>query len=114
MIHQGAPGAEPFWSMPAGRVEDCELVTEGLVREVLEETGLEILDPGRLAFVFHIDNRRAEALHESWASGWVLRDGLDFRRRRLERNGRTRRSRRRRQRGGYMLERRTGRLGDFR
>jgi ADP-ribose pyrophosphatase YjhB (NUDIX family) len=65
MIHQGAPDEEPFWSVPAGRVEDGELVTEGLVREVLEETGLEILDPGRLAFVFQIDNRRAEALHES-------------------------------------------------
>jgi ADP-ribose pyrophosphatase YjhB (NUDIX family) len=65
MINQGAPDEEPFWSLPAGRIEDGELVTEGLVREVLEETGLEVLDPGTLAFVFQIDNRRAEALHES-------------------------------------------------
>jgi 8-oxo-dGTP diphosphatase len=64
MIHQGAPGAAPFWSLPAGRIEDGELVTEALVREVLEETGLEVLDPGALAFVFQIDNRRLEGLHE--------------------------------------------------
>lgn len=62
MVHQGAPGDVQFWSIPSGRVESGELVTEGLVREVREETGLEIVDPGRLAFVFQLDNRRAEAL----------------------------------------------------
>jgi len=63
MIRQAAPGEQPSWSVPSGRVEDGELVTEGLEREVLEETGLQIVDLGRLAFVLQIDNRRAEQLH---------------------------------------------------
>ena len=29
MIRQAAPDEEPFWSVPSGRVEDGELVTEG-------------------------------------------------------------------------------------
>lgn len=69
MIRQAAPGEEPFWSVPSGRVENGELVTEGLEREVLEETGLQIVDPGRLAFVFQIDNRRLEQLHVSRGPG---------------------------------------------
>ncbi len=60
MVYQGATGEERFWSVPSGRVESGELVTEGLVREVAEETGLQIVDPGRLAFVLQIDNRRDE------------------------------------------------------
>jgi len=69
MVRQGAPGEEPFWSVPSGRVEDGELVTEGLQREVLEETGLQIVDPGRLAFVLQIDNRRREQLHQRRGPG---------------------------------------------
>lgn len=62
MVYQGAPGEDRFWSIPSGRVEDGELVTEALAREVREETGLEVTDPGRIAFVLQIDNRRAEPL----------------------------------------------------
>jgi len=69
MIRQAAPGEQPSWSVPSGQVEDGELVTEGLEREVLEETGLQILDVGRLAFVLQIDNRRSEQLHQSRGSG---------------------------------------------
>jgi 8-oxo-dGTP diphosphatase len=69
MIRQAAGGEEPFWSVPSGAVEDGELVTEALVREVLEETGLEVVDPGILAFVFQIDNRRPEQLHTSRGPG---------------------------------------------
>ena len=54
---QGAAGEALFWSLPGGIVEDDELVVEGLVREVTEETGLAI-EPGRLAFVRQIDERR--------------------------------------------------------
>lgn len=69
LIRQTAPGEEPFWSVPSGRVEDRELVTEGLVREVFEETGLQVVDPGRLAFVLQIDNRRSEQLHKGRGPG---------------------------------------------
>lgn len=69
MVRQAAPGEQPVWSVPSGQLEDGELVTEGLVREVLEETGLHVVDPGRLAFVLQIDNRRSEQLHESRGPG---------------------------------------------
>jgi 8-oxo-dGTP diphosphatase len=57
LVLQGAPGEEPFWALPGGIVERDELVVEGLVREVSEETGLTI-EPGRLAFVRQVDERR--------------------------------------------------------
>jgi 8-oxo-dGTP diphosphatase len=58
LVRQGAPGEETFWSLPGGVVEADELVPEGLAREVLEETGLRIEPPGRLAYVRQIDNRQ--------------------------------------------------------
>lgn len=60
MVHQAAPGEKRFWSIPSGRVEPDELVVEGLARELREETGLELVDPGALAFVLQLDNRRRE------------------------------------------------------
>jgi 8-oxo-dGTP diphosphatase len=62
LVLQGAPGEEPFWALPGGVVEADELVVEGLVREVHEETGLTIGVPARPAFVRQIDNRRPERL----------------------------------------------------
>ena len=57
LVLQGAPGEEPAWGVPGGRVDEGELVPEALVREVLEETGLEISAPARLAYVHQIDER---------------------------------------------------------
>jgi ADP-ribose pyrophosphatase YjhB (NUDIX family) len=61
LVLQGAPGEEPFWGLPGGVIEDGELVPEGLAREVLEETGLDV-DGIRLAYVRQIDNRQPVAL----------------------------------------------------
>jgi ADP-ribose pyrophosphatase YjhB (NUDIX family) len=69
LIRQAAPGEKPFWALPGGVVEDGELVVEGLAREVLEETGLTIVPPLRLAFLVQIDNRRPEQLHASRGPG---------------------------------------------
>jgi 8-oxo-dGTP diphosphatase len=69
LVRHGAPGEEPYWSTPGGVLEEGELVTEGLAREVREETGLEIVDPGRVAFVVQIDNRRPLQVHESRGPG---------------------------------------------
>jgi 8-oxo-dGTP diphosphatase len=62
LVLQGAPGEEPFWALPGGVVERDELIPEGLAREVLEETGLTIHLPARLAYIRQIDNRQPARL----------------------------------------------------
>ena len=74
LVRQGAPGEEPFWTLPGGIVDDKELVPEALVREVFEETSLVIDLPTRLAFVRQVDERRPVQLVSSWGpgSGYLL------------------------------------------
>jgi len=66
MVRQAGPGEEPFWSVPGGRIEAEELATEGLVREVREETGITVLDPGTLAFALQQDERREGYFATVW------------------------------------------------
>lgn len=42
LIERGQPPAEGMWSLPGGRVEPGEGAEEAIVREVLEETGLDV------------------------------------------------------------------------
>ena len=58
MVRQAGPGEEPAWTVPGGRVEAGELLTEALHREVLEEAGIRVLDPGHVAFTAQMDNQR--------------------------------------------------------
>ncbi|MHB1912084.1 MAG: NUDIX domain-containing protein, partial [Acidimicrobiales bacterium] len=43
LIRRGHGPAAGEWSVPGGRVEAGETLAEAVVREVLEETGLEIV-----------------------------------------------------------------------
>jgi 8-oxo-dGTP diphosphatase len=42
LIERGQPPAEGMWSLPGGRMEPGESAEEAIVREVLEETGLDV------------------------------------------------------------------------
>src|SRR5689334_14559915 len=51
-----ADGSHERWGIPGGRVEPDELLHEAVVREVREETGLEVRALGGVAFVSHHHN----------------------------------------------------------
>jgi len=53
-------GSGRLWSLPGGKLEDGETLSEALVREMREETGLDV-EPGRLLYV--CDNLPAHVVH---------------------------------------------------
>jgi 8-oxo-dGTP diphosphatase len=66
MVLQAGPGEEPAWSIPGGRIEPAEFVVDALRREVREETGLEVVDPGRIAFLAQVDDRQEGYFATVW------------------------------------------------
>ena len=56
------------WVLPGGQVDPGELVHQGLLRELREETGLEAPVPGRLAFLCQYT-----VTHDpDWAGTWTV------------------------------------------
>ncbi|MBI1882349.1 MAG: NUDIX hydrolase [Chloroflexi bacterium] len=53
---QGPNDPMASWALPGGVVEEGELLTEALVREVREETGIGVKQVGQLAYVAQLDN----------------------------------------------------------
>lgn len=51
MVQRGSAPAEGLWTLPGGRVEPGERLTDAVEREVREETGIEVM-AGELLGVF--------------------------------------------------------------
>ncbi|MGX6601707.1 NUDIX domain-containing protein [Micromonosporaceae bacterium Da 78-11] len=57
LVQEQRDGQE-IWSIPGGGVERGELVTEALIREVQEETGLRLVTVGPLAYLVNTTTER--------------------------------------------------------
>ena len=64
MIRRGHGHAAGEWSVPGGRVERGELLVEALVREVKEETGLDIAVEDYLGYVERISDDAHFVIHD--------------------------------------------------
>lgn len=53
----------PFWSIPGGYLEPGESFETAAIREVKEETGLDIVSPAVLCVVNNLETHKAEGLH---------------------------------------------------
>ncbi len=63
LVERGKEPLKGFWSLPGGILETGEKLAEGVCREVLEETGLEI-EPLRVFEIFERIMRDAESRPE--------------------------------------------------
>ena len=50
VLNQDAPSTDRIWSLPGGKLEQGETLAEALIREVKEETGLDV-EASRLLYV---------------------------------------------------------------
>ena len=53
----------PYWSIPGGYLEPGESFETAAIREVKEETGLDIVNPTVLCVVNNLETWKAEGLH---------------------------------------------------
>ncbi len=56
LVRRGRPPHAGYWSVPGGRVEHGETLAEALVREVREETGIDVVCDRFLGWVERFDN----------------------------------------------------------
>src|SRR5260370_40883356 len=65
LVHQSYPGDPlPSWGLPGGQVEPGEELLAGLQRELLEETGLNLVGTPTIAFVLQVLRETEEGIQE--------------------------------------------------
>lgn len=52
---QGVLAGSSYWALPGGGLDDCETPAAAAVRELFEETGIRIADPGPVLFEAEYD-----------------------------------------------------------
>jgi ADP-ribose pyrophosphatase YjhB (NUDIX family) len=73
LVRRGRGAGIGLWSVPGGRVDWGEPLTDALVREVAEETGLAVVPAGWLGWVERIDVAHHFVIHDFLAH---LADGI--------------------------------------
>ena len=70
LVEQQGPGdAKSAWTLPGGRAEPGELLHETLIREVKEETGLDVTELGDLLYLVQTDNPNKQQIMENFGPG---------------------------------------------
>ena len=70
-MQQGQSRDALFWALPGGIVEADELVTDGLAREVEEETGIVLGELRHLAYVIQAEWQRPARVRGREVDGYV-------------------------------------------
>ncbi|MBA2607902.1 MAG: NUDIX domain-containing protein [Actinobacteria bacterium] len=72
MIRRGHGPAAGEWSIPGGRVERGELMVEAVVREVTEETGLDVVVDDYIGYVERISEDAHFVIHDFHATAFTI------------------------------------------
>ncbi len=70
LIRRGHGPAAGEWSVPGGRVELGELMVEALVREVKEETGLDVAVGDYIGYVERVGDEHHFVIHDFHATAF--------------------------------------------
>lgn len=70
LVEQQGPGdSQSAWALPGGRAEAGELFHEALIREVKEETGLDVNELGDLLYLVQTENPNKQQIMENVGPG---------------------------------------------
>ena len=71
LLNQDTPDTGRSWSLPGGKLEEGETLAGALVREMKEETGLDV-EPGRLLYACdHLPRDGTHVVHMTFEARWV-------------------------------------------